>query len=185
MITQQQIEVLRKTLHDYIDACIDSLLFDNVPPIDEQPALQGEFIVKVVEKVPDTFLDDVNAPIPLSADEQEKTPDIPSDDELTEILDKTKEVEKDETPQNFIQRDSKEFLALAEFSMLKGWQKSNVDNFLLKKGLALSAKNEDVLNELRKFGAMVKADEMTVTALLGQNCLSEIEVAFLTTKYLF
>lgn len=120
------------------------------------------------------FLASINAPI-IASDEPKQNPELP---DLSDI-------EIPETKKNIIERDSKEFLALAEFSMLKGWEKTNVDNFLISKGLALTDKDEKHLEELRKFGKLVKADKMDVTALLAQNCLSEIERSFLTSKYLF
>lgn len=55
------------------------------------------------------FLASINAPI-IASDEPKQNPELP---DLSDI-------EIPETKKNIIERDSKEFLALAEFSMLKG-----------------------------------------------------------------
>jgi hypothetical protein len=82
-----------------------------------------------------------------------------------------------------IYRDSDKYLVLIGLVMLEGWNETQITNGLIKKGMVLSGKDESHLNELRKFGAMVKANEMDVTTLIDQSCLSEIEKKFLAEKY--
>lgn len=137
------------------------------------------------------FLDEMNATnaqydVAYVATQPETPCDIPAPEDLPEQVDEKLE-NKDEPPADLetIERDSEKFLALIDFSMFKGWQKSNVDNFLITKGLKLSTKNEEHLQELRKFAAMVKANEMDVPTLLDQSCLSKAEVSLLTAKYIF
>jgi hypothetical protein len=184
VITTEETQAFRAQFHSLLDEMLDKLFFvgeQETPPI------------------ADTFFDEINEPVSIVADEPEQEPQLadltdievrqqavsnPFGSPIVEHLKEKFELEE-ETPENFIQRDTKEFLALIEFSMLKNWQKSHVDNFLLQKGLALSAKNEDVLNELRKFGAMVKAGDMDVPTLLDQTILSDAERAMLTEKYIF
>lgn len=159
-------------------------LLAELPPLKTPQPIEGEILVSVHEVVkPDSFLDEINQPVPLAADEQEQAPQLPDLDNV-EVLKERFELEAEKEP-DVIQRDSMEFLKLLEFSMLKGWQKTHVDNFLIGKGLKLTAKDEEHLQEMRKFAAMVKFGEMDVPALLGQNCLTKAEISMLTEKYIF
>jgi len=112
----------------------------------------------------------------------EATPDLSNIDLPTEKVDTS----NPKAPGlQYIERDTKEFLALIEFSLFREWKKSNVDKFLADKGMALNHKNESHLNELRKCGEMEKAGEMDVKTLLSQSCLSDAERELLTSKYIF
>ncbi len=172
----------REKLETIMSLCQE--LLAELPPLEEPKPLQGEILVSVHEiQQPDTFLDEINQPVPLASDEPEQTPELPNLENV-EALKERFELEAEKEP-DVIQRDSKEFLALLEFSMLKGWQKTHVDNFLIGKGLKLTAKDEEHLQEMRKFAAMVKSGEMDVPTLLGQNCLTKAEISMLTEKYIF
>lgn len=172
----------REKLKTIIKLCQE--LLAELPPLEEPQPLQGEILVSVHEiQQTDTFLDEINKPVPLAADEPEQTPELPNLENV-EALKERFELEAEKEP-DVIQRDSKEFLALLEFSMFKGWQKLHVDNFLIGKGLKLTAKDEEHLQEMRYFAALVKKDEMDVTTLLSQNCLTDAERSLLTGKYIF
>jgi len=70
-------------------------------------------------KPPDTFLTELSVPVQVIDTDAVPPSELPNMDDLEPIVEKTPEP-KDEA---LIERDSKEFLALLEFSMLKGWKK--------------------------------------------------------------
>lgn len=147
---------------------------------------EAEQILKATQgkPVPDEkFLAEINAPAKLASDEPNQEPGLANLSDVKPLGEPEKE--EPEPPKTFVERDSKEYLALIEFSLFKGWQESQVTNFLIQKGLSLTDRNQSHLNELRKFGQSIKANELDVSALLDWNGLSPVELDFLTEKYIF
>jgi hypothetical protein len=162
----EQLKSIRAGLSAQMSA-IDALIA-SCPPQEQQPLVKEEMVIKIVKKL-----------------DLEATGDVPNLEGVDLPTEKVDTTNPKAPGLEYIERDSEKFIKLLEFSMFKGWQKSHVDNFLLEKGMALSAKNEEHLQECRNFAAMEKRGEMDVKTLLSQSCLSDAERSFLTNKMIF
>jgi hypothetical protein len=167
MITEQQIKEIRQSLHDHVDAIFDSLLFDNVPPNE-----------------PDTFLEEINQPIPLASDKPGQEPAI-SDLEglppLNEPYERAAKIEELKTVLDLEETLETPLIETSKYHTLcalviNGYNgrevtKGDVNASLIRQNVAITEKQEEHLDFLRGIRSMLLSGEMELKTLLDQDGL--------------
>lgn len=169
-----------------IQSLVAELLAD-LPPTTEQPPLTGATVLTTYEVVKeDTFLSEINEPVPTAEDLPEQTPDVPS---LDGIANHIKEVIQQNGLADMMPQERFEKLCAYVIAGHKsGLEVSQtwVTETLVNQSLAITSDQESHLEQLRGIRREMLAKNMDLNAAQGQNGITENEslaFAALAEKY--